>query len=66
MVRNIVGTLLAIGEGEQGPEWVKTLLLARDRSVAGITAPAQGLYLVSVCYPQRFSLPAAPMPPCFA
>jgi tRNA pseudouridine38-40 synthase len=66
MVRNIVGTLLAIGEGEQGPEWIKTLLQARDRSVAGITAPAQGLYLVSVRYPERFALPAAAMPPRFA
>lgn len=66
MVRNIVGTLFAIGEGEQEPDWVKTLLQVRDRSVAGITAPAQGLYLVAVEYPQEFPLPAPPVPPCFA
>jgi len=66
MVRNIAGTLLVIGEGEQKPEWVQTLLQARDRSIAGITAPAQGLYLVAVQYPEQFALPDVPTPPCFA
>ena len=65
MVRNIVGTLLAIGEGEQEPSWVKTLLDARDRSIAGVTAPAQGLYLVSVRYPDKYALPVSQTPPCF-
>ncbi|HEC29704.1 MAG TPA: tRNA pseudouridine(38-40) synthase TruA [Gammaproteobacteria bacterium] len=66
MVRNIVGTLLAIGQGEQEPQWVQALLEARDRSIAGITAPAQGLYLVSVAYPDKFALPAIPRPPVLA
>ncbi len=66
MVRNIAGTLLAIGAGEQEPEWVKTLLQVRDRSVAGITAPAQGLFLVAVYYPEKFALPVPPTPPCFS
>ncbi len=66
MVRNIAGTLLAVGEGEQEPDWVQSLLQLKDRSVAGITAPAQGLYLVSVDYADKFALPTAPTPPCFA
>jgi len=63
MVRNIVGTLLAIGEGEQQPDWVKELIAAKDRSIAGITAPAQGLYLVSVDYPANYKLPDSPTAP---
>lgn len=66
MVRNIAGTLLAIGEGEQEPVWVKELLEAQDRSMAGITAAAQGLYLVSVDYPAEFKLPDAPVAPVFS
>lgn len=62
MVRNIVGTLLKIGEGEQAPDWVKTLLAAKDRSLAAATAPAHGLYLLSVQYPDRFSLPVHLIP----
>jgi len=65
MVRNIAGTLLAIGEGGQKPYWVKELLEAKDRSIAGITASAQGLYLVSVDYPDEFNLPDTPRAPVF-
>jgi len=65
MVRNIAGTLIAVGEGEQDPEWVQHLLEIKDRSVSGMTAPAQGLYLVAVQYPERFQLPAPPSPPDF-
>jgi len=66
MVRNIAGTLLSIGEGEQEPQWVEELLEAKDRSIAGITAAAQGLYLVSVEYPAKFNLPDAPSAPVFS
>lgn len=59
MVRNIAGTLLAVGRGERPVEWVKEVLEARDRTVAGITAPAAGLYLVQVQYPERFGVPQA-------
>jgi len=65
MVRNIVGTLLAIGEGEEDPAWVKSLLAAKDRSAAGITSSAQGLYLVSVQYPDKFAIPGVELPPGF-
>jgi tRNA pseudouridine38-40 synthase len=63
MVRNIVGVLCEVGRGAQPPGWVRALLAARDRTQAPGTAPAQGLYLVAVEYPQRFQLPVlAPGP----
>lgn len=51
MVRNIVGTLVEVGHGKYPPEWIDALLAGGDRSVAGQTAPAQGLCLVEVFYP---------------
>lgn len=50
MVRNIVGTLLPIGEGRLSVNHMANILKAQDRSQAGITAPANGLYLHSVQY----------------
>ena len=50
MVRNIVGTLLEVGQGAQPASWVTEVLAARDRQRAGSTAPAQGLFLVNVQY----------------
>jgi tRNA pseudouridine38-40 synthase len=50
MVRNIVGTLVEVGRGRLEPEAVARLLEARDRSRAGPTAPAQGLFLMNVDY----------------
>ncbi len=60
MVRNIAGTLFEIGLGEQKPEWVGELLESRDRSKAGITAPADGLYFTNVTYHEKFTLPEPP------
>ncbi len=60
MVRNIAGVLMEIGRGDKEPEWVQELLQARDRTAGGITAPAGGLYLMSVGYPEQFVLPAHP------
>ena len=57
MVRNIAGVLMEVGRGEKKPEWVAELLGLRDRRCAGITAPPGGLYLVSVAYPECFSVP---------
>ncbi len=65
MVRNIVGTLLQVGTGKQNPEWVADVLAARKRSKAGITAPANGLYLVKVHYPENFGIPKIPYGPFF-
>jgi len=50
MVRNIVGTLLEVGNGKLRPEDLPGILEARDRSQAGATAPACGLCLVRVEY----------------
>lgn len=59
MVRNIVGSLLPIGRGERRPEWLGELLLGRDRSVAGPTAPATGLAFLAPRYPLPCNLPSA-------
>jgi tRNA pseudouridine38-40 synthase len=50
MVRNIVGTLVEVGRGGLAAEEMARILEARDRSAAGPTAPAQGLFLVGVEY----------------
>ena len=50
MVRNLVGTFLQVGKGALKIEDVPRILAARDRSAAGPTAPACGLYLLSVEY----------------
>ena len=49
-VRNMVGTLKEVGEGKLKPEDVKIILDAKDRTKAGISAPAHGLYLNKVVY----------------
>ena len=49
-VRNIVSSLKLIGQGKHPPEWIAEVLAARDRTQAGPTAPAQGLYLDGVDY----------------
>ena len=50
MVRNIVGTLFAVGRGRLTPLDFQKIVAARDRSQAGITAPAKGLTLKTVLY----------------
>ena len=50
MVRNLVGTFLLAGKGTIAPDQIHRILQARNRSVAGATAPASGLHLVSVDY----------------
>jgi tRNA pseudouridine38-40 synthase len=55
MVRNIMGSLLAIGEGQRPPVWILQLLESKDRSQAAMTAAPEGLYLVEVGYPQPYS-----------
>ncbi|CUX96645.1 tRNA pseudouridine(38-40) synthase TruA [Candidatus Doolittlea endobia] len=66
MVRNIVGSLLIVGSGNQSENWVSDLLAYRDRTQAGPTARAEGLYLVGIDYPSRFILPTSSSGPlCF-
>jgi tRNA pseudouridine38-40 synthase len=50
MVRNLVGTFILVGKGTLQPEDITRILQARNRSAAGATAPANGLYLVNVEY----------------
>jgi len=50
MVRNLVGTFLLVGKGTLTPENFRRILASRNRSAAGPTAPASGLYLVNVEY----------------
>jgi tRNA pseudouridine38-40 synthase len=50
MVRNLVGTLILIGKGTLQPSDVQRILSLRNRSAAGATAPAHGLFLVEVEY----------------
>jgi len=65
MVRNIAGVLMAVGAGEKPVEWVREVLEARDRTVAGVTAPPYGLYLVDVGYPAGCGVPQAACGPGF-
>ena len=50
MVRNLVGTFILVGKGTLQAEDLTRILEARNRSAAGATAPASGLYLVNVEY----------------
>ncbi len=56
MVRNIAGVLISIGKGEQPVEWSREVLQFRDRTLGGVTAPPEGLYLVHVGYPNEYGL----------
>lgn len=58
MVRNIAGTLIAVGTGARPEQWVADVLAARDRRAGGITAPANGLYLAGVRYSAALGLPS--------
>lgn len=58
MVRNIVGSLLMIGRGEQPVGWMADLLAGCDRQLAGPTAPASGLTFIGPRYEAHWGLPA--------
>lgn len=57
MVRNIVGILVAVGQGDLKPLAVRELLDKKDRTLAPATAPASGLYLTKVEYPSEYGIP---------
>ena len=63
MVRNIAGSLMAVGSGRQQESWLAELLEAGDRTRAADTAPPDGLYLLDVRYPAEFALPDTPPGP---
>lgn len=56
MVRNLVGTMLDVGRGRTAASEIAAILEARSRASAGPTAPAQGLFLRSVEYPDGYEL----------
>jgi len=57
MVRNITGTLAAIGRGDESVGWAGEVLAGRNRKRGGAAAPPHGLTLVGVEYPDEFDLP---------
>jgi len=65
MVRNIAGSLIAVGSGEQEEQWIAWLLAQKDRTLAAATAKPNGLYLVDVTYPEEYALPSHPIGPLF-
>jgi tRNA pseudouridine38-40 synthase len=57
MVRNIAGSLMKIGRGLKDPSWMLSVLEAKSRRAAAETAPAEGLYLCKVFYPEPYIFP---------
>ncbi|RMH47956.1 MAG: tRNA pseudouridine(38-40) synthase TruA [Gammaproteobacteria bacterium] len=58
MVRNMVGSLIAVGKHDEDEVWILDLLRKGDRTLAAPTAPPDGLYLTGVRYPAQFSIPS--------
>lgn len=63
MVRNIVGSLLAVGCGRQSVDFIGEVLQKKDRTQAATTAKPEGLYLVRVDYPSKYQIPRLPLGP---
>jgi tRNA pseudouridine38-40 synthase len=57
MIRNIMGCLIAIGTEQQPPEWMGTVLQARDRDAAAPTFSPDGLYFLGPVYDEGLNLP---------
>jgi tRNA pseudouridine38-40 synthase len=57
MVRNLVGSLVYVGQGKHTPGWIGELLESRDRRLAAPTFSAAGLYLARVDYETHWGLP---------
>lgn len=62
MVRNMVGSLVYIGQGKHAPEWIPELLSLRNRAAAAPTFSPHGLYLVGVQYDSAWGLPVPQTP----
>lgn len=62
MVRNIVGSLVYVGNGRHAPEWIADVLAGRDRTRAAPTFAAAGLYLTGIDYTARWNLPTTYAP----
>jgi len=57
MIRNIMGCLITVGQGKQAPDWMKQVLLARDRDAAAPTFSPDGLYFLGPRYAPHWGLP---------
>lgn len=57
MIRNIMACLIAVGQGKQRPDWVREVLLARDREAAAPTFSPDGLYFLGPRYAPHWGLP---------
>lgn len=57
MIRNIIGSLLVIGQGQQPPQWMAQVLAARDRDAASPTFSPDGLYFLGPVYDPKWGLP---------
>ena len=57
MVRNIAGSLMVVGRGDQGADWFEEVFQAGDRGLAGKTAAASGLYFMQASYDSQFNIP---------
>lgn len=60
MVRNLVGSLLAVGNGSKPATWLAEVLHSRDRGLAAPTFMPDGLYFLGPDYPAEFNLPEPP------
>ena len=65
MVRNIAGVLMTIGSGKRPVDWASEILALRDRTRGGVTAPASGLYLAGVSYPEVFGVASVGVIPVY-
>ena len=57
MIRNIMGCLVAVGQGQHAPDWLAAVLAARRRDVAAPTFSPDGLYFLGPRYEARYGLP---------
>lgn len=57
MIRNIMGCLLAVGQGQRSPEWIQEVLDARNRDAAAPTFSPDGLYFLGPVYAAHWQLP---------
>ena len=62
MCRGIVGTIVQVGLGKFPASEIKVMLEQKDRRVAGMTAPAQGLVLWKVFYPKKVPISKSQVP----
>jgi tRNA pseudouridine38-40 synthase len=57
MIRNIMGCLVAVGQGFREPEWMADVMAAIRRDAAAPTFSPDGLYFLGPVYEERYSLP---------